>query len=238
MPLIAIPKAAFPNVPQMPGVPVLPRSPGQPVLQTLELQVPVDNSLWQMPPAPAQWGIFSLDGRLLVEADSVLDVGFKLEHKVASYPVQDNAFNSYNKIAEPFQATVRLVKGSQLRSVDSSSPLFGMNDDPATRERGDFLAAIDEACKSLTLYQVVTPERSYLNCNITGYAYRREQNRGAYQIVVELNLQEIRQVEALYAAGYNTSIIKNPKNPAAMPAINTGKVQGQPFSLPPQVVQV
>lgn len=233
MALTPILKPPFPSVPELPGVPVLQRQASLKVLSS-ELRVLTADSRWRISPDAPQWGIFTTQGKLLIEADSVLDIGFKQDHKISSYPIQSNAFNSYNKVAEPFQATVRLMKGGQLKSADLAKSSDGLLENQGMRERGDFLEAIDQASKSLDLYQVVTPERSYLNCNITSYAYRREQNKGAYQIVVDLTLEEVRQVQVSYAATASNSISQDTQDAGAIPTVMTGKVQAQPYSAPPQ----
>ena len=237
MPLLPIPKLPFPRVPELPGVPLLLRAASRRVLSE-ELRALADNPGWFVMPGSPQWGVFTLAGDPLVEVDSVLDVGFSQNHKISNYPIQNNAFNSYNKVAEPFQATVRLMKSGSFRSGNVEQSMSGNVESQASRERGDFLDAIDQAAKSLDLYIVVTPERSYINCNITSYSYKREQSKGAYQIVVDLTLQEVRQVQAAYTSSDSRQKITNAKDVGATSNINAGKVQAQPFAVPRPVFSV
>ena len=237
MTLPIISKPVFPRVSVMPGVPILLREASkQLAMQALKLAL--NKVLWRFIPHTPQWGIFTLDGELLVMPDSIIDIGFRQDHKICNYPVQNNAFNSYNKVAEPFQATVRMIKGSHLKGTELFKVVTGTSDIQGSLERSEFLDAIEQAAKSLDLYIIVTPERSYINCNIISYAYKREQTKGAYQIVVDLTLQEVRQVQAAYSSSDSRPKITNAKDVGATSDVNTGKVQAQPFTPPRQVFSV
>ncbi len=224
-----IEKPTFPFVPNMPGVPTLIR----PAIGFDDfasvLNGRANDRLWRLTSIDYQWGIFTQEDKLLVEADSVLDLGFKNEQKVANYPMQAGAFSSYNKVAEPYHTTVRLVKGGQLQVAQDRSTDSGTLLSSGYRIRGDFLDIIDKASRSLALYKVVTPEQTYLNCNITSYSYKREQSRGAYQLVVDIELVEVRQVQASYSHSADPQSTRNAKDIGAVPTVNNGKVQGQPL---------
>src|SRR6202035_2919805 len=102
------------------------------------------------------------------------------ESRVSNFPVERGGFASYNKVEMPGNPTVSLV-------LDGSQS-----------DRTSFLAAIDGACKSTTLYNVATPEVTYANHTIERYSYRRQANRGAFLFVVEVSLIEVRQLSAVY----------------------------------------
>lgn len=229
MPLTPIIKPQFPSVPDVAGVPALKRS-GLPVIARAVLSG-IEGYLWTMLTADNRWGVFTKDGVAIAVADSVLDMGYRAQNKVSNYPVQAGGFASYNKVASPFEATVRLSKGGGLSVVDAllEGGLSGIKDvrGRSERLRGEFLDAIDAASKSLDLYHVVTPEKTYTSCNIQEYSYRREQSAGAHRIEVELSIVEIRETKAAYSTIDASAQINNPKQPEASPPVSSGKVQTQ-----------
>lgn len=210
MPLPTIPKPPFPNVPKLPGVPRLPRSPKFPPAVQALLGL-AEGLLWKMITAKPAWGIFDLSGNLILHADSVLSFDFRNESRIAGFPIQDGAFAAYNKVASPFETSVRLTKGG--KEID----------------RTGFLNAIERLAGSLDLVSVVTPEKTYINVNIVRYDYRRESNNGANLLIVDVMLTEIRQVAAQY------STVKAAQQPSGAPPVNAGKVQ--PATTPQSVLK-
>ena len=235
MALPTIPKPSFPNVPDLPGVPALPRSPNFPPAAASVLGL-VEGAIWKALTTTPIWGIYTsgavtsqtfLDKLkaalpqigvagfvlnpasnvpgLVAQADSVVDFGYRNEARISNFPVQAGSFANYNKVASPFEVMIRMTKGGTLA------------------DRTTFLAAIETASKSLDLYDVVTPEKTYINSNIQGYSYRREARNGANLIIVDLIILEIRQV----TAQYSTVSTKNSSLSSAVPPTNVGKIQAQ-----------
>lgn len=204
MPLPNIVKAAFPNVPNLPGVPSIPRSPNFPPAVQSVLGL-AEGKLWQAIKGHPNWGIFYTGTTTPVAyPDSMLDMNYRNESKVSSFPVQDGAFANYNKVANPYNIKVRLVKGG------------------SEQQRATFLSALESIANSLNLVDVTTPERTYINANITGLDYRRSTENGANILIVELSLIEIRQVSVQYSA-----TAPNPAQPSGADPKNNGKVQPQ-----------
>ncbi|NTU49331.1 MAG: hypothetical protein HGA87_00285 [Desulfobulbaceae bacterium] len=191
-------------IPKLPGVPAL-IAYALPMSTRLNLTNLI--SLFIGPPA---WGIYDSGGRKVLDADSVIDMGFSGSSDVSDYPVEKGSFASYNKVQHPDSFTVRLSMGR------------------STSDREAFLSAIDAIKKSLKLYSVVTPEKTYRSVNIHGYDYRREQTAGANMITVELSCREIREKTVQYSktglAAVTSSVVKNP---ASAPAMVAGKVQAK-----------
>ncbi|RYY79926.1 MAG: hypothetical protein EOO69_04475 [Moraxellaceae bacterium] len=232
MALLPIPKLPFPNVPNMPGVPAIARSKTASAVVTAVLGK-VQGEIWRALTTEKRWGIFGSDGKPLVIADTVLDLGYKNSSKVSTYPVQAGPFASYNKVINPFEATVRMARGGSLNALGEVANLLkgGSLGGGGERERTEFLDAIDDMANSLDLVNVVTPEKTYTNCNITGYSYRREQTNGAYLLIVEITLIEIREVEAQYTqteSSLPAPAINAPQSVNAASPVNVGKVQAQP----------
>ena len=80
-----------------------------------------------------------------------------------------------------------------------------------------FLAAIEAAAASLALYNVVTPEKTYLNANIEHYDYRRTSRNGVGLLMVDVGLVEIRQVA--------TTTFTQTAQPSGADQVNSGTVQ-------------
>jgi hypothetical protein len=235
MPMPNIIVALYPDVPAFRGVPQLVRSPTAEQIRALAIaNAAVRGRLWQSAATQPKWGIFkngvepdTARRRRLVEfppiagrrreeesnaaivPDNIMALDNRNEARVSDFPVQAGAFAAYNKVAVPFELTVRLTKGG---SVD---------------DRARFLAQIEAAHKSLDLYYVLTPERTYLDVNITRYEVTRRGSGGAYYLTeVDVFFREIRQVAAQYSA--STAATRNAQEPNARPSVSQGIVQPAP----------
>lgn len=122
-----------------------------------------------------EWGIY-LGVIPIVIADNVVSVEFKKTWRISDYPIENGAFSSYNKVEIPYDAKVTLSKGGSLA------------------ERALFLENIQLVAESMALYNVVTPEHTYFNANITHYDYKRTASKGLGLITVDVWLEEIRNV--------------------------------------------
>lgn len=186
-------------VPNFPGVPEMPSYGPLPSL-VLDIQ-----ELTALFSPDVEWGIFDSSNNKVIDSDSVLDMSFKAGSRIADFPVEQGQFANYNKVQSPDAVTVTLTKGGTLA------------------ERDAFLKALDAAKKSLELYNVVTPEATYINANIESYDYRRGQSDGANSIKANVALREIREVDVQYT---KTSLSADKvKNPASADPESRGKVQ-------------
>lgn len=228
--MAVIPKPAFPNVPQLPGVPQLPRSPQFPAAPTPVLALGLAlGRLWQAIFSQPQWAIYKSnppqaqdtsdaglgtvtiesDRTAVVKPDSFGEFTFRNEWSVVDVPLQDGEFASYNKVNQPYEIMVRMYKGG-------------------TKEaRQAFIDSIIAIAGDLQLYDIVTPEKVYLNVNVTRWEQSRRGARGAYFLSeVDLYFREIRTVTAAYTTTAVTT--SNAQNPSAEPVTNVGVVQAQP----------
>jgi hypothetical protein len=118
------------------------------------------------------WGIY-LGGVMVIEADTVVSMGYKQDWSISTYPVEQGGFQSYNKVDTPFNARVRFASGG------------------SQANRQDLLDSITGIAGTLTLYDVVTPEAVYQSVNIQAFSYNRSaQNVGLIQ--VDVTLLEVR----------------------------------------------
>lgn len=234
-----MPLIQFPNVPKLPGVPQVRRSSvfpaALPPVVGLALGVA---RLLQLFLFGTGWGIYKsqkttdvaddtgLESVIttakrvpVLTPDTFLEFSYRNESAVADYPIQQGSFVSYDKVANPFEIVLRVAKGGN------------------TAERQKFLDKLESLAGDLELYDIVTPERSYLNVNIVRYEVARRREAGAYWLSeVDIYFREIRFVTPEYltttAPAADTS---DAKQPSARPAANNGTVQA---TQPPANVDV
>jgi hypothetical protein len=188
----------FPNVPNVPGVPALSRDPFIVVEDVLLLVSDAISFLSGF--GQPQWGIY-LDGIPVIPADSVVSVEYRNDFSIADFPLEQGAFESYDKVSSPFSVRVRFAQGGSQSA------------------RQNFLDSIAEAAQGLDLYDVVTPEQVYTSVNISHYDFKRSAQNGAGLIMVDVWLTEIRVTA--------TAEFSNTKSPTSASPVNNGSVQSE-----------
>ena len=138
-----------------------------------------------------QWGVFNQYGIPILLADNVISLKYDRKHSVSNAPLEKGSFASYNKVIEPYKATVQMSVGTG-----------------GTFKRGAFLAQIEALSNSTLKFHIITPEYVYLNASIVGYDIHREASDGAQLIKVNLHLEEIREV----TVKYDTEEVANPED--------------------------
>lgn len=164
----------YPDVPNVPGVPPLLRNPLA-AAQSFLLPLLTQDAFGLPAQAPVQpWGIYDQNGFAVILADSCVSMDYRQEWVVADYQVEEGGFESYDKVAMPYEARVRMACGGSLDAREA------------------FLQSIEQVAPTVELFDVVTPERVYLSANITHYDYRRTANQGLGLMQVDIALLEIR----------------------------------------------
>lgn len=163
----------FPDVPNVPGVPPLLRNPNDPVAGIAQLLTGDGIGLAPDSAAPS-WGIFDSDGNSVIDADNTVDVAFDKDWNLSTYNQEQGAFQTYNKVENPFGIPITFSAGG------------------SETNRSAFLASIEAIAGDTNLYDVVTPEKTYQNCNIQKYGYKRTNRNGRGLIHVTIMLLEIR----------------------------------------------
>ncbi len=150
----------YPNVPDYPGVPSIPRkSPGSPTI-SISLAIPSNPSA-QTGPYADQWGIYDSDtgDALYTPVDggtlSFFSLAFSRQMSISDFPIEANAtgqqgaaFASFNKVWQPANPIVTFaLSGSET-------------------EQYAFLSALDNAVASTNLYDVITPQASYMGYSL------------------------------------------------------------------------
>lgn len=157
------------------------------------------------------WTISSAGGGTAVNFDVFLNMEFKGESAVAAEPVEEGSFASYNKQNSPNEISVTLA----------STGIYSLQQ--------NVLDTIDKLASGTELVSLATPSAEYKDLNITSYNYRRSDQGGAGMLVVELKLQEIKQVESsarTESTQKGTSVkAESSKQKSNASTQNTGKTQ-------------
>jgi hypothetical protein len=164
--------------PGVAGLPPLFAAPGavSGLVNTTALLVADAVSLFGALQAP--WGIY-FNSKPIALADSVISLRYRQDWRISDYPLEQGAFQSYNKVEMPYDVLIKLAKGG------------------SQADRYAFLSAIDAAAQSLNLYDVLTPERIFSSVNIAHVEYERTADHGKTLITVEIGLIEIRSTATL-----------------------------------------
>lgn len=186
---------SVPDVPNVPGVPAL----SSYLTQNLGFLTADAVSLLVLA-LPPTWGIF-LDGIPVLPKNSTINFSYRQDWTISNYPVEEGGFQSYDKVQLPFDVRIRVVSGS------TRTDCYAL------------LAALDIIANTLNLYDVVTPERVYLSCNVTHYDYTRSATNGASIIIVDIGLVEIRVTA--------TATFSNTQQPGGAGQQSLGNVQTQ-----------
>lgn len=187
----------YPNVPDVPGVPPLQRDPLSAPSQPFDLAT-ADGAGVLAGAVGQQWGIFK-DGAPVVVAETVVTLDYRQTWSISDYPLEEGAFESYNKVHLPFDARVQFASGQS----------------DAARE--ELLNSISAIAPTLELYDVVTPEVVYQSVNVNHYDYRRSSTNGVGLLKVDVWLQQVRVTA--------TAAFSNTKSPSGASAVNGGTVQ-------------
>lgn len=153
----------------------------------------------------ATWGIYlASDNSLAVSPDAFISVEYDAEYRQSDFPLEDGGFETYNKVATPFETRVIVSKGGD------------------ENDRRDFIRAIEALRGDTNLYNVVTPEFTYLKVNFSRVSLARTREKGGGLITYELVLREIRSGPVTENS--------NTKTPAGAAVTNNGTTQAAPAS--------
>ena len=147
------------------------------------------------------WGLVNEFGVPVVLADNVLGLSFQSASTIVNAPIEGGSFASYNKIATPSQAVVQMSKGSG-----------------GALMRGAFLAQLLALEGSTLKFYVISPEFVHRNMSITNVDYARSAQEGVQLIVVNVSLEEVREVKVNYS-------FEEVEAPSDAKAVDGGSVQ-------------
>ena len=214
-----MPIIEYPDVPAYDGVPDIPRtSAGSPSINISLASNQISNGNGNQ---ELIWGIFSaIDGSALFTPDeggtlSTYAFEFSRQTTVATFPTEDGAFASYDKVWNP------------------ANPVVTLSFSGSNSEKRMLLNAINAACLDTSLWNVFVPETEYLGYTISRYTYRRMATRGATLLLIDIMLEEVKQVWVSYTSteeststgSSSTSIGSATQSPSAASAKSSGQVQ-------------
>lgn len=185
------------SVPNVPGVPPVIFS--DPVVDIGTL---LTSSIDSVGIGNEVWGIYS-GGINVITADIVTGFEYQWESTLANYPVESGRLETYDSVIQPYEAKVRFSSG-----IDSAN-------------RSNLLASIEAIAGDLQTYDVVTPEKVYLNANVTRYSYQRTNESGVGLLTVDVYLQEVR-------IATSSDGMSNTAQPSGADPTNLGTVQAEP----------
>lgn len=174
---------SFIDVPNVPGVPPLSSySPNNVVLLVADAIASLIGFF-----LPPQWGIY-LNGFPVLSYDNQPSFGYKQDWAIAHYPVEQGAFQSYDKVQLPAEIRCRFSTGGSVFN------------------RQQMLASIDAVMSTTQVYDVVTPEKTYLSFNFSHRDYEREaENVGL--ITIDVWLIEIIQTATAQFQSTSTPVV-------------------------------
>lgn len=196
----------FPNVPFAAGVPAVLRNPfsaSQSPQSLLTGDSPSVSNIANT--GVSQWGIFDQSNTQVIVPDSFKSLSYKHGWRIPNYPMEQGAFQSYNKVQMPYEPRVVFTKGGTVA------------------DKNTFLEELETIADSIDLYSVVTPEYTYTNVSVEHIDYQRTATNGASLLTVEISLQEIRIT--------TPGAFSNTAAPSGADVTNDGTVQtGSPNS--------
>lgn len=200
----------MPFVPQFPGVPPL-SSYAPPVALAL---LTVDAVLSLLGIGIPQWGIF-FQGFPVVVADSVVSFEYKEDWSISSYPVEQGAFETYNKVQVPFDVRVTYSAGG--------SPI----------NRLALQASIDAIMSSLDLFDVVTPEKVFLSVNPVHQDFRRTAGDGVRLLKISVWCQQVRVTAQ---AQFTSTQTPSGASPQGIGQVQAGTPTSQQAAVLPEIM--
>jgi hypothetical protein len=151
---------------------------------------------------------------------STYSFDYSRQSSVSTFPVETGSFVSYDKIWTPANPVVTLAFSGSIS------------------DKSSLLDALETACLGTSLWNVFTPDTEYDGYTIARYSYRRMSNKGATMLLIDVMLEEVKQVTLSYAntPGSVTpvpssvtpgkkNVTPTPQSPSAAPATSSGQIQ-------------
>ena len=139
------------------------------------------------------WDIYdSKTNQKIIRFDTFLGYDYSDDVSIMNHPIEDGSFASYNKVVDPATLNVVFAK--------SGFPF----------EIREAIEIIEKYKNSTDLVDVVTPYKTYVKYNIKNLHYAIRENSSVNLLVVDIALEEIKEVELGYKnVGYNAKNVSN-----------------------------
>ena len=128
----------------------------------------------------------------IVRFDTFLGYDYSDDVSIMNHPIESGSFANYNKVVDPATLNVIFAK--------SGFPF----------EIREAIEIIEKYKNSTDLVNVVTPYKTYVGYNIKNLHYAIRENSSINLLVVDISLEEIKEVELGYKnVGYNAKNVSN-----------------------------
>lgn len=180
----------FPVVPNAPGVPPVARLPGAAIPASPVLLIADAASVVQSVASlfGTSWGVFDSNGNQVVGqgvnsilnvvtglgTGNVLDLDFHASWAISESPVEQGAFQSYNKVQRPYDVSLTVTAGG------------------SNANRSLLLNQVIALMPSTDLFTVGMPEQSIASVNPINYAFSRRADRGLGLLIITIFFKQIR----------------------------------------------
>ncbi len=188
-------------------------------------------------PGSSQWQILdSTTGSIIITPDTVPRFEFKGSRQISDYPVEQGAFDTYNKVAEPYEIRM-LMTCSGLNYAQSAFNALGLNIGASYMDRSDFIDSLEYMLDTTDTFSIVTPDKTYENANLVSFDYKKETRENAVMLVVNAVFHEVRQATgSLYTNSLSPSV--NSASPSAADPLNSGTLQTYAYGAGPVVPSI
>jgi hypothetical protein len=132
---------------------------------------------------------------------STIEFDYAADSPISTYPQEEGAFQSYDKVQLPFDLKLKLACGG------------------SDAQRQAFFSTLEALRTSTALVDVVTPEAVYASCNCKHVDYRRTARNGVDLILADVWFEQVRVISA--------TSFSNTQSPAAASTQSLGNVQPQ-----------
>ena len=118
-----------------------------------------------------------LVGTYALSPDSFVDFEYKEDHKIPNYPIQNGGFQSYNKIALPYEIKLTIAQGN-------------------SNYIATLLMEIQALVDDVQILSIVTPDKIYPSVNLIHFDYKKQATNGAVLLIANLTFQEVKVIVA------------------------------------------
>ena len=118
---------------------------------------------WMIRQQSKTWGIYNSSNAQILTAAHVIGIDYNIGYAISDAPLEEGAFTSYNKVKQPYQATVSMVcDGTESGSssiVSSLESLVGISSGTSSgiNVRASFIKTLETIVADTNLYNIVTP---------------------------------------------------------------------------------
>jgi hypothetical protein len=117
-----------------------------------------------------------------------LDLDYRAHFSISNYPVEQGAFQSYNKVQSPYDVAVTITAGGTVAN------------------RAALLSQVQAIIGTTEQYTVLMPEGSLVSLNPISYSYHRRHDSGLGLLMVTIVFQQVRPAgDPQFSTTANTS---------------------------------